>query len=66
MRGLILNIPKTQIADGELRLHQFRSTDPVVVELVAPVTDPEAAVRSALSIGARALSLAAGDGSARR
>jgi hypothetical protein len=58
MRGILLNIPAAQVADGELWLRQFRSSDPDVVALVAQADDPDAAVRHALSVGARVLRIA--------
>lgn len=59
MRAVLLNSPTAQIAEGELRLQKFSSADPEVVALIARAEDPEAAVRRVLSVGARALSLAA-------
>ncbi|MHB1865450.1 MAG: hypothetical protein ACYCPS_04825 [Candidatus Saccharimonadales bacterium] len=58
MRAILLNSPTAQVADGELRLQQFRS-DPEVVAFVGHADDPENAVRRLLNRGARALSLAA-------
>jgi hypothetical protein len=59
MRAVLLNSPAAQIANGELRLEKFKSADPEVVALIAHAEDPEAAVRRVLSVGARALNLAA-------
>lgn len=58
MRAVLLSNPAAQITDGALHLQKFCSRDPEVVALIAQAEDPEAAVHRALSVGARALSLA--------
>ena len=56
--GIILKRRTAHVTDGVLNLDGFTARDPEVLALVAGSDDAETAVRHALNIGARALSLA--------
>jgi len=56
--GIILKRRTAHVTNGVLNLDGFTAGDPEVLALIADSDDAETAVRHALNIGARALSLA--------